>query len=182
MSSDAPDSRGASEAAAPAADAPKTDAPASTTETPANGTAWEQVQKLKADGKSREDILAELKKQGHDDEGARVLVNSVMGAMPSELPSAQLSPGTNALAPSVFSLSDIGLTGPSHVVGVYWMGFGAAILLALGLAAMMTLAGMAKVPETVAYYAVRLGGVLSMACIGYGLFRYSQSVVIRRKP
>lgn len=146
------------------------------------GTAYEQVQKLKADGATREQIIEKLKAGGHDDESAKVLVNSVMGAMPSELPSAQLSPGTNALAPSVFALSDIGLTGPSHVVGLYWMGFGAAILVALALGAMMTAVGLAKIPDGVAYYAVRLGGVISMAFIGWGIFRYSQAVVIRRKP
>lgn len=160
------------------------DAPADQTApaaAPANGTAYEQVQKLKAEGKSREDIITVLKGQGHDDEAARVLVNSVMGAMPPELPSAQLSPGTNALAPSVFTLSDIGLSGPSHVVGIYWMGFGAAILLALGLAGLMNMAGFAKVPDSVAYYGLRLGGVLSMACVAWGVFRYSQAIVIRRK-
>ncbi|MBL8913331.1 MAG: hypothetical protein JNM17_21720 [Archangium sp.] len=167
--SDAPDQPGA---AAPAAPAPEANA---------NGTAYEQVQKLKADGKTREEILTVLKGQGHDDEAAKVLVNSVMGAMPAELPSAQLSPGTNALAPSVFSLSDIGLTGPSHVIGLYWIGFGAAILLALGIASVMNMAGFAKVPDDVAYYGLRLGGVLSMTCVAWGVFRYSQAIVIRRK-
>jgi sulfite exporter TauE/SafE len=68
------------------------------------------------------------------------------------------------------------------VVGLYWMGFGAAILLALGLGALMTMSGLASISDDVAYYAVRLGGVLSMAFIGWGLFRYSQAIVIRRKP
>ncbi|MFT3712663.1 MAG: hypothetical protein QM817_33860 [Archangium sp.] len=176
--SDAPEQPKAPEATPVATES----APAPTPEAPILGTAYDQVQKLKADGVSREEIIEKMKAAGHDDESAKVLVNSVMGAMPSDLPSAQLSPGTNALAPSVFALSDIGLTGPSHVVGLYWMGFGAAILIALALASLMTSAGFGKLPTGVAYYGVRLGGVFSMAFIGYGIFRYSQAVVIRRKP
>lgn len=181
--SDAPDQPGASTPAVPDAAAPASTVAASTEPAPnANGTAYEQVQKLKSEGKTREEILVVLKGMGHDDEGAKVLVNSVMGAMPAEIPSAQLSPGTNALAPTVFSLSDIGLTGPSHIIGLYWIGFGGAILVALGLASAMNMAGFAKLPDDVAYYGLRLGSVASMACVAWGVFRYSQAIVIRRKP
>lgn len=175
--------------AAPTATSTATaDAPPSASPSPSepaaapSGTAYDQVTKWKTEGVSREDAITRLKAQGHDDESAKVLVNSVMGAMPAELPSAQLTAGTNTLSPSVFSLSDIGLTGPSHVVGLYWMGFGAAILLALGLGTMMTVTEMVKINDDLAFYAVRLGGVASMACVAWGVFRYSQGIVIRRKP
>ena len=148
---------------------------------PVSETDWDLVQRLKAEGVAREQMLEQLKQRGHSDEDAKVLVNSVIGRLPEEIPGAQLSPGINPLSPGVFSLSDVGLTGPRHIVGLYWMGFGAAILLALGVGAMLTGAGLAELPDDVAFYAVRLGGVASMACLAWGSFRYLQGVTIRRK-
>lgn len=158
---------------------PKTEATA--TEAPVNGTRYERVRVWQTQNLPRAEMIEKLKADGLDEESALVLINSVMGAMPSELPSAQLSVGRNVLAPGTFSLSDLGLTGPAHIVGLYWMGFGAAILLALGVAAILTLTGLADVPDAVAYYAVRLGGVASMACVAWGVIRYSQGVTIRRR-
>lgn len=140
------------------------------------------MQRLKAEGATREVMLEKLKAAGLDDEGAKVLVNSVAGALPSELPSAQLTAGTDLLSPSVYTLSDIGLTGPPTVVGLYWMGFGVAILLALGLGWMLTAAGLAEVPPGVGEYALRIGGVAASTSLAWGAFRYAQGVTIRRKP
>ena len=171
---------------------PKTDAPPSEVretatgqlppvEATPNGTSWDLVKRFKDEGVSREDMLTRLKATGLDEESAKVLINSVVGQMPVDLPDAQLSPGTNVLAPSVFTLSDIGLTGPPTTVGLYWMGFGAAILLALGLGFIMTEMLGKELPEDVGFYALRLGGFVSMCCVGWGLFRYSQGITIRRK-
>lgn len=146
-----------------------------------DGTSWNLVKKLHAEGAPREQILAKLKANGLDDESARVLFNSVSGSLPVELPSAQLSPGTNVLSPSAFTLSDIGLTGPPTTVGLYWMGFGAAILLALGTGFIMTETLGRELPEDVGFYAVRIGGFISMGCVSWGVFRYSQGITIRRK-
>lgn len=146
-----------------------------------DGTRYERVQQWKTQGLGRPEMLKKLKADGLDDESALVLINSVIGAMPSDLPTAQLSPGRNALAPSVFTLSDIGLTGPSHVVGMYWIGFGAAILLALGLGALMSATGLVELPDDVGYYAARLGGFAAMVCVSWGVFRYTQGVSIRRR-
>lgn len=172
-------------------EAPRTDAPVTEPAEPPpavesasaapDGTRWDLLQRLKAEKATREQMLEKLKASGLDDESARVLVNSVSGALPSEIPSAQLAPGTNVLAPSTFSLSDVGLTGSAAVVGQYWMGFGAAILLALGVATMMTVTELVTLPDDVAFYGLRIGGLLSMGCVAWGLFRYSQGVVIRRK-
>lgn len=145
------------------------------------GTRWDLVQQLKREGATREQMIEKLKATGLDDESVMVLINSVAGALPAELPSAQLSPGMNVLSPSTFSLSDVGLTGPPHTVGLYWMGFGAAILLALGVGFLMTELLDQALPEGVAFYAVRVGGVVSMTCVAWGLFRYSQGVTVRRK-
>jgi len=166
--------------------APQTSAPEAATPAPgakpdANGTSWDLVKQYKADGVSREQMLEKLKAIGLDDESARVLINSVVGAMPVELPNAQFSPGINVLSPSTFTLSDIGLTGPPATVGLYWMAFGAAILLALGLGFILNSTLGKELPEDVGFYALRIGGFVSMCCVGWGLFRYSQGITIRRK-
>jgi hypothetical protein len=156
-------------ATAPAAEA----APAS--------TSWDLVKRFKAEGLTREQMLEKLKATGLDDESAKVLINSVIGSMPVDLPNAQLSPGTNILSPGTFTLSDIGLTGPPATVGLYWMAFGAAILLALGVGFLMTVLLNKDLPNDVGFYAVRVGGFVSMCCVAWGAFRYSQGVTIRRK-
>jgi hypothetical protein len=168
----------------PSPDAPTTpapSAPAATAEPTPNGTSWDLVKRFKAEGVPPDQMLQKLKATGLDDESAKVLINSVVGAMPSDLPNAQLSPGTNVLSPGTFTLSDIGLTGPPATVGLYWMGFGAAILLSLGLGFIMTETLGKELPEDVGFYAVRIGGLLSMGCVAWGLFRYSQGITIRRK-
>lgn len=157
----------------------KTEAPPSDA-APTN-TRYERVCVWKSQGLPRAEMLEKLKADGLDEESALVLINSVTGVLPSELPSAQLTVGRNVLSPGTFSLSDVGLTGPSHIVGLYWMGFGAAILLALGVATVLTLTGLADLPDNVAYYAVRLGGLASMACVVWGAVRYAQGVTIRRR-
>lgn len=153
---------------------------ATDTPTPA-GTHWDLVNRLKAEGATREQVLERLKSVGLDDESAKVLLNAAMGAMPSELPSAQLTGGTNVLSPSTFTLSDIGLTGHPTVVGMYWIGFGAAILLALGIGTLMNVTDLVSVPEGVEFFALRIGGIASMAFIAWGVFRYMQGVTIRRR-
>lgn len=159
---------------------PSTETPPAAEATP-NGTSWELVKRFKADGLTREQMLEKLKATGLDDESSKVLMNSVIGSMPVDLPNAQLSPGTNVLSPSTFTLSDIGLTGPPATVGLYWMAFGAAILLAIGVAFLMTEVLDRPLPEDVGFYAVRIGGFISMCCVSWGAFRYSQGVTIRRK-
>lgn len=180
--SERPDSSDAPVDPAPAPTSPTAASPDSAAPTAPPGTSWDLVQRLKAEGATREVMLEQLKAAGLDDEGAKVLVNSVAGALPSELPSAQLTAGTDLLSPSVYTLSDIGLTGPPTVVGLYWMGFGVAILLALGLGWMLTAAGLAEVPAGVGEYALRIGGIAASSALAWGAFRYAQGIRIRRRP
>ena len=151
-------------------------------ETPDQGSArYQRVVEWQTAKLPREKMIEQLKADGLDDESANVLVNSVIGALPPDLPEAGLTRGTNVLAPSAFSLSDVGLQGHPSVVGLYWMGFGAAILIALFIAAMLTLTGIVNVPDSVAFYALRVGGFVSMSFVAYGLFKWSQGVTIRRR-
>jgi hypothetical protein len=162
-------------------DTPSTPEPTKAPDVAIAGTNYDLVKRLKGENATREQMLEKLKAAGLDDESAKVLINSVVGALPAELPEPQLSPGMNVLSPATFTLSDIGLTGHPATVGLYWMGFGAAILLALGVGFMLTVMMDTQLPEDVAYYAIRLGGVVSMTCVGWGAFRYSQGVTIKRK-
>lgn len=151
-------------------------------ETPDQGSArYQRVVEWHAQKLPRAEMLEKLKADGLDDESANVLVNSVVGALPPALPEADLTRGINPLAPSAFSLSDVGLQGHPSVVGMYWMGFGGAILIALFIASMLTLSGIVDLPDGVQFYALRIGGFTSMTFVAYGLFRWSQGVTIRRR-
>lgn len=67
--------------------------------------------------------------RGLDEESARVLVNSLPGArLPSMLPEATVSLSTNALAPDLFTLGELGLSGDAATVGLYWVVFAAVLL------------------------------------------------------
>lgn len=135
---------------------------------------WELVVQLKAAGASRELMLQCLKEKGIEGEDANVLVNSVVGVLPSTIPSAQFSPGTNVQLPSQLSLSDIGLIGPPAVVGLYWAGLGVAILLSLGIGAVFTWSGLVALPEGVGFYGLRVGLFTSALCTVWGLLRFIQ--------
>jgi hypothetical protein len=151
-------------------------------ETPDLGSAnYQRVVEWHAQKLSRDEMIKNLKADGLDDESANVLINSVAGRLPPELPEAGLTRGTNVLAPSAFSLSDVGLQGHPSVVGLYWMGFGAAILIALFISGMLTITGVVNVPDAVQFYALRVGGFVSMSFVAWGLFRWSQGVTIRRR-
>lgn len=142
---------------------------------------YQRVVEWHAQKLPREKMVEQLKADGLDDESIGVLINSVAGALPPALPEAELTRGTNVLAPSAFSLSDVGLQGHPTVVGMYWMGFGAAILIALAIATVLTMAGLVSVPDAVQFYALRIGGFTAMCFVSWGLFRWSQGVTIRRR-
>ncbi|MCA2977860.1 MAG: hypothetical protein INH41_13920 [Myxococcaceae bacterium] len=95
---------------------------------PAPETPFEEARRRQAAGERPDAIAAALRSRGLDDESARVLVNSLPGArVPSQLPEANVSLTTNPLAPGLFSLSELGLSGDDVVVGAYWLTFGLAL-------------------------------------------------------
>lgn len=95
-------------------------------------TAFERARALIEQGRSREEARAELTSQGLDEESVRVVLNSLPGArLPSELPEPTMSLSTNALAPDLLSVSELGLSGSPLVVGAYWLTFSGALLVVL---------------------------------------------------
>lgn len=91
--------------------------------------AFEQATRLKASGKSLAEVKAELVASGIDEESAQIAVNALPGAEPAALPQANLSLTTNALAPNLFSVTELGLSGDDRIVGWYWLTFGLVVLL-----------------------------------------------------
>ncbi len=109
---------------------------------PFDETPFDEARRRHAQGEAPDGIAAALRARGLDDESARVLVNSLPGArVPSQLPEANVSLTTNPLAPGLFSLTELGLSGDDAVVGAYWLTLG------LGLAVVVSLVLFLPMPE-----------------------------------
>lgn len=95
-------------------------------------TTFENARRMVESGKSVAEVKQALMASGLDEESARVVVNSLPGArQPSTLPEPTVSLSTNALAPDLFSLGELGLSGDPMTVGLYWMVFSAVLLVVL---------------------------------------------------
>ncbi|MEW5742037.1 MAG: hypothetical protein AB1938_24190 [Myxococcota bacterium] len=145
------------------------------------GTAFSYAQRLVEQKVPRAEAIARMKEKGFDDETARLALNAVDGANPSELPDATLSPGINPLAPGSFALSDIGLSGNPAVVALYWMAFGAVILILVAVFLLLPELGIGDpVSDTSAFWA-RFGLGLGGVAFGWGVFRLVGTIRVRRR-
>jgi len=125
--------------------------------------------RLHAEGKSRADILAELSAQGLDDESARIVLNTLPGSpQPHVLPEASIDMGKNPLAPDMFTISHLGLSGPPRVVGAYWTAFGAVLIVLFGL--LLITAEWAN-PSPMTLLFARIGMGLGALAVVRGLWR-----------
>lgn len=85
-----------------------------------------------AAGRTEQEVKQALMARGLDEESARILVNSLPGArLPAPLPEPTVSLSTNALAPDLFTLGELGLSGDSATVGLYWLSFSGVLLVVL---------------------------------------------------
>jgi hypothetical protein len=99
---------------------------------PATDSMFEQARTLLEQGRSELEVKQMLMGLGLDEESARVLVNSLPGAIhPSALPEPTVSLSTNALVPDLFSLGELGLSGDPATVGLYWLVFSVVLLAVL---------------------------------------------------
>lgn len=111
---------------------PETTADGTGATAPASVTTFEQARLLTERGRSPAEVKQALIDGGLDEESARVVVNSLPGApQPSVLPEPTVSLSTNALAPDLFSLGELGLSGDPVTVGQYWMAFSGVLLVVL---------------------------------------------------
>lgn len=95
-------------------------------------TTFENARRMVESGRTVVEVKKALMDGGLDEESARVVVNSLPGAIqPSTLPEPTMSLSTNALAPDLFSLGELGLSGDSMTVGLYWLAFSAVLLVVL---------------------------------------------------
>lgn len=146
------------------------------------GTPFALAQKLVAQKLPRADVLAQLKTSGLDDETARVALNAVDGATPSELPDATLALGINPLAPGSFALSDIGLSGNPVTVALYWMAFGAVVLVLVAIFLGLPELGVGEPLSEASAFWARVGMGLGTAAFAWGVFRLAGTVRLRRRP
>ena len=90
-----------------------------------DGNPWEIARALHEKGTPRADIVAELTRRGLDEESVKVVLNTLPGApTPSALPEARFDMATNALAPKLFAVADLGIEGDRRTVALYWLTFG----------------------------------------------------------
>jgi hypothetical protein len=146
-----------------------------------DGSPYAQLRAWRSDKVPREEWLPRLKAAGVDDESARVLLNSFDGANPSALPDASFSPGTNPLAPSTFSLDDVGLHGEPATVGLYWMAFGGTIALMVGVFALLVYADVVEQAPLALIVLSRAMGTLGAGAFGWGALKFAASVRVRRR-
>lgn len=172
-------------------DAPKTDTPvaAPAESAPAappapdasSSTRFELVQKLTAEKRSREEILSRLKSEGLDEESAKVLLNAVSGPNPSELPEPTLSPGINPLAPSTFSISDIGMSGSPATVGAYWLTFGVFAMVVVAVFFVLVSLDIVAEPSQFSVDASKVLLFFGLATAGWGAIKLLSSVNFKRR-
>ena len=176
--------------AAPAS-APESTAPSPTTTSAAavfsderagEGTAFAYARRLVEQKVPRAEAVARLREKGFDEESARLALNAVDGATPSELPDATLAPGINPLSPGSFALSDVGLQGNPATVALYWMAFGAVVLVLVSVLLLLPEFGVGEPLTPASLFWGRVGLGLGGLALGWGLFRLLTSVRVRRRP
>lgn len=144
------------------------------------GTPFALARKLVANKVPRDEALKQLRASGLDEEGAKVALNAVDGLNPSDLPDATLAPGINPLAPGSFALSDIGMSGNPAVIGMYWMAFGAVVMVLVAVFLVLPEFGIGEASNASSFWA-RVGLFLGAGAFGWGLFRLLTTIRVRRR-
>jgi hypothetical protein len=128
-------------------------------------TPWQQAQALYDAGKTHVEIRAALAAANVDAESIGVLLNSLPDAvMPSALPEAKLDLGVNPLAPGLFSVFELGLTGNPRITGRYWLVFGGVLGALTGLFMLVTALGTPRQKKPVTPRC----SPHSTSCLGWG--------------
>jgi hypothetical protein len=144
-------------------------------------TWWRQVNEWKEAGVPRDEWLTRLTAAGLDEESARVVVNSVDGRAPTVLPDASFEPTTNVLSPGSFAFADLGLQGHPATVGLYWLVFGAAVLVMLGVFALMVTFEVVEQPPALLTFIARVMAPIALIAMGFGGWKLFSSVQVRRR-
>ena len=146
-----------------------------------SATWWRQVTDWKEAGVPRAEWQPRLVAAGLDDESARVVVNSVDGAAPTQLPDAEFAPRTNALTPGAFAFGDLGIQGAPATVGLYWFVFGAAVLLMLGVFALLVTFEVVDEPPDQLLFIARVMVPIALLAMVAGGWKVAGSVRVRRR-
>ncbi|GMU61512.1 MAG: hypothetical protein AMXMBFR34_32750 [Myxococcaceae bacterium] len=145
------------------------------------GTAFSYARRLVEQKVPRPEAIQRLKEKGFDDETARLALNAVDGANPSDLPDATLAPGINPLAPGSFALSDIGMSGNPGVVALYWMAFGAVVMVLVAVFLILPEFGVGDPHTDVSAFWARFGLGMGGLAFAWGVFRLIGTVRVRRR-
>lgn len=145
------------------------------------GTPFALARKLVAEKVPRDEALKRLRESGVDEESAKLALNAVNGPNPTDLPDATLAPGINPLAPGSFALSDIGMSGNPAVVALYWMAFGAVVLVLVAIFLVLPEFGVGEPSEVSSFWA-RVGLGLGGGAFGWGAVKLALTVRVRRRP
>jgi hypothetical protein len=144
-------------------------------------TWWSQVTEWKQAGVPRAEWQPRLVAAGLDDESARVVVNSVDGPEPTQLPDAAFAPRTNALSPGSFAFGEMGLQGNPATVGLYWLVFGVAVLAMLGAFALLIEFEVVEQPPDQLLFIARVMAPIALVALALGGWKVAGAVRVRRR-
>ncbi len=153
---------------------------------PLERTPWQHAMALHSEGKTPAEIRAALTHAQLDPESVAVLLNALPDSrMPSVMPEAKLDLGVNPLAPRLFSIFELGLSGDPKTIGLYWLVFGGVLSVLLGVFMLLSVMGDDEVSDTWAYGVLvvlpRFGFAVALLSVARGVSLWLGAVRIRRK-
>ncbi|MBL9039923.1 MAG: hypothetical protein JNG84_15500 [Archangium sp.] len=152
---------------------------------PVADTPWARAKAMAERGASRADIAAALKTSGADDASITVVLNALNDASSPPVPVASLDVGLVGFSPQApwRWLATAGLRGPRHIVGAYWLSFGAVLLVGVAFFTMLEATASERLSLHTPGLQVAVPGVAVVggAAMLRGVYLLLTSVRVRRK-
>lgn len=139
------------------------------------------VTRWKSEGVPQDQWRARLLEGGLDPESAQVVINSIAGRTPADLPAATFGQGTNPLAPGSFAFTDLGLQGHPATVGLYWLVFGVAVLVMLSVFALLVFSDVVREPDLALVVVARVMGTIGVLALLRGAWQVFGSISVKRR-
>ncbi len=151
------------------------------TAAPLSASPYALAQQWTKEGADGATVVRRLVAHGTSEEDAKLLLHSLAGDERSQAPELTLEPTINPLSPSSFSVAELGLRGPRHIVGLYWLTFGGLTAGLMGLLQVVWEAELTDGPSQTAIMLSRIAGVGGVLALVYGLVLLAASVRVRRR-
>jgi hypothetical protein len=139
------------------------------------------VTRWKREGVPQDHWRSRLLERGLDAESAQIVINSIAGRNPAELPTATFGQGTNPLAPGSFAFTDLGLQGHPATVGLYWLVFGIAALGMLSVFALLVFTDVVREPDLALVVVGRVMGTIGGLAMLRGAWQLLGAVTVKRR-